>query len=507
MNKSSLSPAREPSKTDSPLQQADIGLIGLAVMGQNLVLNMHDHGYAVAVFNRTTSVLDDFLQDAAAGRETIIGTYSLEELVSTLRRPRKVMLMVKAGEVVDSFINALLPLLEPGDIIIDGGNSLYTDTDRRVKSLRDQGIRFVGSGISGGEEGARRGPSIMPGGNPEAWPYVQPLLQAIAAVAHDGAPCCDWMGEGGAGHYVKMVHNGIEYGDMQLISEAYHLLKDGLGLSHTAMRDVFDSWNTGDLESYLIEITGRILGVQDADGTPLVERILDTAGQKGTGKWTGISSMELGVPVTLIGESVFARCLSAMKDERVSASTLLAGPDPENIPQLTASERESLIEDVGKALLASKIVSYAQGFMLMREAAREKGWKLDYGSIARVWREGCIIRSVFLDRISDAYRADPDLPSILFSEYFRKILADAQVSWRRVVAWAMIRGIPMPAATSALSFYDGYRSAWLPANMLQAQRDFFGAHTYERTDRPRGEKFHTDWTGSGGHVASGNYTV
>lgn len=488
-------------------RSADIGLIGLAVMGQNLVLNMNDHGFTVAVFNRTTSVVDDFLQDAAAGRETIIGTYSLEELVSTLSRPRKVMLMVKAGEVVDIFIERLLPLLEPGDIIIDGGNSLYADTDRRVKSLRDRGLLFVGSGISGGEEGARRGPSIMPGGNPEAWPHVRPLLQAIAAVAHDGEPCCDWMGEGGAGHYVKMVHNGIEYGDMQLIAETYHLLKEGLGLSYTAMRDVFRSWDTGDLESYLIEITGRILEVDDVDGTPLVERILDTAGQKGTGKWTGISSMELGVPVTLIGESVFARCLSAMKEERVTASTLLTGPSPAELPSLMDDEQATLIDDLGKALLASKIVSYSQGFMLMREAAREKGWKLDYGSIARVWREGCIIRSVFLDRISDAYRVDPELPSILFSDYFRKILADAQSSWRRVVAWAITRGIPMPAATSALSFYDGYRSAWLPANMLQAQRDFFGAHTYERTDRPRGEKFHTDWTGTGGHVASGNYTV
>ncbi len=482
---------------------ADIGLIGLAVMGQNLVLNMNDHGYTVAVFNRTTAKVDDFLQDAAAGRDTIIGTHSIGEFTAALKRPRKVMLMVKAGPVVDSFIELLLPHLEDGDIIIDGGNSHFPDSNRRTEELESQGILFIGTGVSGGEEGARLGPSIMPGGNPKAWPAVKKILQDIAAKTEDGTPCCDWVGNAGAGHYVKMVHNGIEYGDMQLICEAYQLLKDGLGLSYSELYAIFDEWNRGELDSYLIEITRDIMAYTDTDGEPLVEKILDTAGQKGTGKWTGISSLEMGVPVTLIGEAVFARALSAMKEERVKAAGQLSaeGTTP------FSGDRKRFIEDVRQALLAAKIVSYAQGYMLMREAAREYGWELNYGGIALMWRGGCIIRSVFLGRIKEAYDRNPDLANLLLDRYFSAVIDHCQPSWRRVVSGAVTMGLPVPALASALTFFDGYRKERLPANLLQAQRDYFGAHTYERIDRPRGEFFHTNWLGTGGNVTSGTYEV
>ncbi|HSV57208.1 MAG TPA: decarboxylating NADP(+)-dependent phosphogluconate dehydrogenase, partial [Magnetospirillaceae bacterium] len=421
-----------------------------------------------------------------------------------LKRPRKVILMVKAGQAVDEFIETLLPHLDQGDVIIDGGNSHYPDSTRRTRYLKRKGFRFIGTGVSGGEEGARRGPSIMPGGDPEAWPAVKEIFQAIAARTDDGQPCCDWVGEEGSGHYVKMVHNGIEYGDMQLICEAYHVMKQGLGLDAQEMHRVFAEWNRGELDSYLIEITRDILAYKDEDGSPLVEKILDTAGQKGTGKWTGISSLELGVPVTLIGEAVYARCLSAMKDERTKASLILAGPESGVI---RVRDREAFLEDLRLALLASKIVSYSQGYMLLREAAREEGWHLNYGGIALIWRGGCIIRSVFLGRIKEAFDRDPGLRSLLLDEYFRNVLARCQASWRRVVSLAVEAGIPVPALSTALGFYDGYRCGRLPANLLQAQRDYFGAHTYERIDRPRGEYFHTDWTGSGGKVAAGTYVV
>ena len=484
------------------MAQADIGLIGLAVMGQNLVLNMNDNGYTVAVFNRTVSKVDDFLGDAAKGRDTIIGTRSVEEFMASLKRPRKIMLMVKAGEVVDAFIEMVLPHLEEGDLIIDGGNSHFPDTIRRTKYLDEKGILYIGSGVSGGEEGARRGPSIMPGGNPKAWPLVKEIFQAIAAKTDEGEACCDWVGEDGAGHYVKMVHNGIEYGDMQLICEAYQLMKQGVGLDADAMHKVFAEWNKGDLDSYLIEITRDILGFKDEDGSPLVEKILDTAGQKGTGKWTGVSALELGMPVTLIGEAVFARCLSAIKDERLEASKILQGPKAS-----FEGKKEEFIEDVRKALLASKIVSYAQGYMLMREAARENKWNLNYGGIALMWRGGCIIRSVFLGKIKDAFDKNPQLTNLLLDDYFKMKIDECQQSWRRVVAKAVELGIPVPAFSSALSFYDGYRAGRLPANLLQAQRDYFGAHTYERVDKPRGEFFHTNWTGTGGNVSASTYTV
>ena len=481
--------------------QADIGLIGLAVMGQNLVLNMNDHGYSVAVFNRTTSKVDDFLKDAAAGRDTIYGTHSIEELAASLKRPRKIMLMVKAGAVVDSFIEMILPHLEEGDIIIDGGNSHFPDTTRRTRELKEKGILFVGTGVSGGEEGARRGPSIMPGGNPEAWPHVKDIFQAISAKTDDGSACCEWVGSEGAGHYVKMVHNGIEYGDMQLICEAYQLMAEGLGLSHEELHEVFSEWNEGELDSYLIEITRDIMAFKDTDGEPLVGKILDTAGQKGTGKWTGISSLDLGVPVTLIGEAVFARALSAMKEERVEASKVLkaAGTKPFN------GDKKAFIEDIRQALLASKIVSYTQGYMLMREAAKENGWKLNYGGIAMMWRGGCIIRSVFLGKIKKAFDKDPELNNLLLDDYFQAVIERCQTSWRKVIKQAVDLGIPVPTLSAALMFFDGYRSKRLPANLLQAQRDYFGAHTYERTDRPRGEFFHSNWTGTGGNVASGTY--
>jgi len=451
-------------------QKADIGLIGLAVMGQNLVLNMNDNGYTVAVFNRTVSKVDNFLNNPAKGRDTILGAHSIEEFATMLKRPRKVMLMVKAGDVVDKFIEMLMPYLEEGDLIIDGGNSHYPDTIRRTKYLEEKGILYVGTGVSGGEEGARRGPSIMPGGNPKAWPLVKEIFQAISAKTDDGSPCCDWVGENGAGHFVKMVHNGIEYGDMQLICEAYNLMKTLLGYDNDKMHEVFADWNKGDLDSYLIEITRDIMAYKDEDGSALVESILDTAGQKGTGKWTGIASLDMGVPLTLIGEAVFARCLSAIKEERVAASKVLTGVEPK-----FEGDKEQFVEDIRKALLASKIISYAQGYMLMKTAAADYGWNLNYGGIALMWRGGCIIRSVFLGKIKDAYDKNPELSNLLLDDYFRGLIDTCLDSWRKVVATAALNGIAVPAFSTALSFYDGYRSERLPANLLQAQRDYFGA--------------------------------
>lgn len=484
-------------------KRGDIALIGLAVMGQNLILNMNDKGNTVVAFNRTVSKVDDFLNGAAKGRNTILGAHSIEEMVDLLKKPRKIMLMVKAGVVVDQFIELLLPHLEEGDLIIDGGNSHYPDTTRRTKYLEEKEILYIGTGVSGGEEGARHGPSIMPGGNPKAWPIIKDIFQAIAAKTDDGSPCCDWVGENGAGHYVKMVHNGIEYGDMQLICEAYQLMKGLLDYTPEDMHKVFTEWNEGELDSYLIEITRDILDFKDEDGSPLVEKILDTAGQKGTGKWTGISSLEMGVPVTLIGEAVYARCLSAMKEERAAASKVLGGPEMTPIE----GDRAAFVEHIRRALLASKIVSYAQGFMLMREAAKEYGWNLNYGGIALMWRGGCIIRSVFLGKIKQAFDKNPDMRNLLLDDYFKGVIDRCQDSWRMVVSTAAMKGIPVPAFSAALTFYDGYRSERLPANLLQAQRDYFGAHTYERLDSPRGKFFHTNWTGTGGDVSAGTYTV
>jgi 6-phosphogluconate dehydrogenase len=480
---------------------ADIALIGLAVMGQNLIMNMNDHGYTVVAYNRTTSKVDEFLKDAAKGSK-VIGAHSIEEMVAQLKRPRKIMLMVKAGQPVDDFIETLLPHLEPGDLIIDGGNSHFPDTIRRTKYLESKGMLFVGTGVSGGEEGARFGPSMMPGGSVAAWPLVKDIFQAICAKTPAGEPCCDWMGEDGAGHYVKMVHNGIEYGDMQLICEAYQLMKEGLKMSNQEMHDVFAEWNKGELDSYLIEITRDILGYKDENGQYVLDHILDTAGQKGTGKWTSESSLDLGMPLTLIGEAVYARCLSAMKEERTAASKILSGPKF----QFTG-DKKAFVEDIRQALLASKIVSYAQGFMLLREAAKEYHWNLAYGSIAMVWREGCIIRSAFLGKIKAAFDSNSKLTNLLLDDYFKGVIERCQGSWRHVVAQAVTAGVPAPAFTTALAFFDGYRSQRLPANLLQAQRDYFGAHTYERIDQPRGKFFHTNWTGKGGNVSAGTYTV
>jgi len=474
--------------------KANIGLIGLAVMGQNLVLNMNDHGFKVAVFNRTTSVVDEFLAGPAQGTE-VVGTHTLEELVDSLQSPRIVMLMVKAGEVVDQYIDKLVPLLSAGDIIVDGGNSLFTDTNRRTLALKEKQILYVGAGVSGGEEGARNGPSIMPGGNKAAWPAVKPIFQAIAAQV-DGEPCCQWVGDNGAGHYVKMVHNGIEYGDMQLICEAYQLLSEGLGLSADELHTIFAEWNRGVLSSYLIEITTNILAYKDEDGLPLVEKILDTAGQKGTGKWTGINALDLGIPLTLIGESVFARCLSALKDERIKAAQRL----PKVIPAFNG-DKQATIQAIHDALYAAKIISYAQGFRLMREASKEYGMSLNYGECALMWRGGCIIRSQFLNDIKHAYDANPELENLLLADFFTNAMQKADAGWRKAVILSVESGIPAPAFSSALAYFDGYRSERLPANLLQAQRDYFGAHTYERIDKPRGEFFHTDWTGHGGKTA------
>src|SRR5215813_9981861 len=481
--------------------KADIALIGLAVMGQNLILNMNDHGFIVVAFNRTVSKVDEFLNKEAKGTK-VIGAHSIEEMIELLKRPRRVMLMVKAGKPVDEFIEHLLPHLEPGDIIIDGGNSLYEDTARRVKYVESKGLLYIGTGVSGGEEGARHGPSIMPGGSPAAWPHVKDIFQGIAAKVDNGVPCCDWVGENGAGHYVKMVHNGIEYGDMQLICEAYQLLRDGLGLNTDELHQVFADWNKGELDSYLIDITQQIFTKKDDDGTPVVEKILDTAGQKGTGKWTSVSALDLGMPVTLIGEAVFARCLSAMKDERVAASSALTGPK-----RAAEQDRKAFIEDVRRALYCSKMISYAQGYMLLREAAKEQGWNLNFGGIALVWRGGCIIRSRFLGKIKEAYDKNRQLKNLLLDDFFSKTLNDYQASWRHAIIQAIQYGVPTPAFSTALSFYDGYRTARLPANLLQAQRDFFGAHTYERVDKPRGQFFHTNWTGRGGRVSSGSYNA
>jgi 6-phosphogluconate dehydrogenase len=482
-------------------KKADIGLIGLAVMGQNLVLNMNDHGYSVAVTNRTKSKIESFLENEAKGRE-IYGGFSIEEFVGLLKRPRKIMLMVKAGQPVDTTIESLLPFLDEGDIVIDGGNSHFPDTIRRAKYLEEKGFLFIGTGVSGGEEGARFGPSIMPGGSAEAWPQVKDIFQSISAKVEDGTPCCDWVGADGAGHFVKMVHNGIEYGDMQLIAEAYHLMKDTLSLTHGQMQQTFSEWNKGVLDSYLIEITADILGYRNEDGVFLVEKILDTAGQKGTGRWAAQSALELGIPLTLIGEAVLARSLSALKEERVMASKVLSGPQLTQVKDQTA-----FIEDIHQALYAAKIISYTQGYMLMGAAAAEYNWDLNYGNIALMWRGGCIIRSAFLGKIKKAYDQNPKLNNLLLDPYFKTAVETAQAAWRRVIAKAVEHGIPVPAMSSALAFYDGYRTERLPANLIQAQRDYFGAHTYERVDKPRGEFFHTNWTGTGGDVTSSTYNA
>jgi 6-phosphogluconate dehydrogenase len=477
----------------------DLGLIGLAVMGQNLVLNMADHGFHVAVFNRTPTVVDAFLAGPAKDRPVACAG-SLPELVEMLKRPRRVMLMVKAGAPVDDLIERLIPLLEPGDVIIDGGNSFFQDSMRRSKSVEEKGIRYVGMGVSGGEEGARHGPSIMPGGSAEAWPVIREIFQAIAAKVEDGSPCCEWVGESGSGHFVKMVHNGIEYGDMQLIAESYHLMKAGLGLTNEQMAQHFEAWNQGKLGSYLVEITRDILLFKDRDGLPLLDKILDTAGQKGTGRWASDTALEMGVPLSLITEAVLARSLSAQKQERVQASRVLG-----NRIERCSGDAQAFVDELGQALYAAKIVSYAQGFMLLRAAAQEYHWNLNYGEIALLWRGGCIIRSVFLGRIKDAFASDPQLSNLLLDPYFCAEIQQALPAWRHVVAQAVSQGIPVPALSSALSFYDGYRQDVLPANLIQAQRDYFGAHGYERLDRPVGTPFHTDWTGSGGRVTAGSY--
>ncbi len=482
-------------------KKGDIAVVGLAVMGQNLILNMDDHGYSVVAYNRNDEYAVNIDKCVRAGKQ-VIGAYTIEEMIAGLKVPRKIMIMVQAGKAVDQIIEQLLPHLSPGDCIIDGGNSHFTDTIRRTRYLEGKGLLFIGTGVSGGEEGARRGPSLMPGGSPGAWPLVKDIFQAIAAKTPDGVPCCDWVGENGAGHYVKMAHNAIEYGDMQIICEAYHLMKQGLGLTPYKMHKIFSRWNKTELNSYLIEITADILAYKDTDGKPLVEKILDKAGQKGTGKWFSVNSLDLGIPVTLISEAVYARCLSALKEERVAASKLLKGPKAGFTGDITV-----FVEDIRRALLASKIVSYAQGFMCMREAAKEYKWNLNYGNIAMLWRSGCIIRSVFLEKIKDAYERNPELSNLLLDDYFRSVIDKCQNSWRKVVMTAVKLGIPLPAFSSALAFYDGYRCERLPANLLQAQRDYFGAHTYKRIDAPADKVFHTNWTGRGGDVASGSYSV
>jgi len=482
-------------------QTADIGLIGLAVMGENLVLNMESKGYTVAVFNRTVEKVDKFVDDRGKGKN-IIGTHSIEEFVKSIEKPRKIILLVKAGKAVDAFIEMLIPHLDKGDIIIDGGNTHFPDTNRRTEYVESKGLLYIGTGVSGGEEGALKGPSIMPGGSKAAWNHVKPIFQDIAAKVDDGSPCCDWVGENGAGHFVKMVHNGIEYGDMQLICEAYYIMKELLKMSADEMHAVFSDWNNSELDSYLIEITRDILAFKDEDGEPLVERILDTAGQKGTGKWTGIAALDHGVPLTLIGEAVFARCLSAQKEERVKASKILSG----SMINFTG-DKKAFIDKIKDALYASKVVSYAQGYVLMKVAAKEFGWNLNYGGIALMWRGGCIIRSIFLGKIKEAFDKNPDLENLLLDPYFKDIVISAQDGWREVVSTAALNGIPVPAFSTALAYYDGYRSERLPANLLQAQRDYFGAHTYERTDKPRGEFFHTNWTGRGGDTSSSTYNA
>ncbi len=481
------------------MSKADIGLIGLAVMGENLILNMESKGFTVACFNRTVSKVDDFVNGRAKGKN-IIGCHSIQEFCANLKTPRKVMLMVKAGQAVDDFIELVLPHLENGDIIIDGGNSHFPDTTRRTKYVESKGKLYIGTGVSGGEEGALTGPSIMPGGSPAAWPAVKPIFQKISAHTDKGEPCCEWVGENGAGHFVKMVHNGIEYGDMQMICETYQMMKQGLGMTNAEMSSVLAEWNKGELDSYLIEITRDILGYKDEQGNEVLDLILDTAGQKGTGKWTAIAALDAGQPLTLIGEAVFARCLSALKEERVEASKILAGP-----AKTYKGDKTKMIEDLRKALYASKIVSYAQGYQLMRSVAKESGWNLNYGGIALMWRGGCIIRSAFLGKIKDAFKKNPNQVNLLLDPFFKMAVKKAQSSWRRVVRAAVDMGIPMPTICSALSYYDGYRCERLPANLLQAQRDYFGAHTYERVDKPRKEFFHTNWTGRGGNTSASTY--
>ena len=483
------------------MKKADIGLIGLAVMGENLVVNMESKGFTVAVYNRTVEKVDNFTSHRAKGKN-IIGCHSLAELKDALSTPRKVMLMVKAGQPVDDYIEQLLSVLEPGDVIIDGGNSHFPDTTRRTQYVESKGLLYIGTGVSGGEEGALHGPSMMPGGSKAAWPLVKPIFQAICAKVEDGSPCCDWVGENGAGHFVKMVHNGIEYGDMQLICEAYHLMRDVLDMTCDEMHEVFAEWNKGELDSYLVEITRDILAFKDTDGSPIVEKILDTAGQKGTGKWTGIAALDEGVPLTLIGEAVFSRCLSAMKDERVLASD--AFPH-EKIP--FSGDKKAFVEQIRQALFASKIISYAQGYTLMRAAAKTYGWNLNYGGIALMWRGGCIIRSVFLGKIKDAYDQNPALTNLLLDPYFAETISSLVPAWRSVCMNAIAYGVPAPAMTAALTYFDGYTTKRLPANLLQAQRDYFGAHTYERIDEPRGKFFHTNWTGEGGDTAAGVYNA
>lgn len=480
---------------------ADIGLIGLAVMGENLILNMESKGFTVACFNRTVSKVDDFVNGRAKGKN-IIGCHSIEELVENLKKPRKIMLMVKAGPPVDSFIEKLLPHLENGDIIIDGGNSHFPDTIRRTEYVESKGKLYIGTGVSGGEEGALRGPSLMPGGSPAAWEHVKTIFQAICAKTPEGEPCCEWIGENGAGHFVKMTHNGIEYGDMQMICETYQMMKEALRMTNQEMHEVFTQWNKAELNSYLIEITRDILAYKDAEGNEVIDLILDTAGQKGTGKWTGIEALNLGQPLTLIAEAVFARCLSALKQQRVAASKLLSGPKTE-----FKGDKKAFIDDLRQALYASKIVSYAQGYQLMRAAADEHHWNLNYGGIALIWRGGCIIRSAFLGKIKEAFDRNPDLQNLLLDPFFKQAVEKAQPGWRGVVCTAVEQGIAIPAMSSALAFYDGYRCARLPANLLQAQRDYFGAHTYERVDKPRGQFFHTNWTGQGGKTAASTYNV
>ncbi len=480
---------------------ADIGLVGLAVMGENLVLNMESHGFTVAVYNRTVEKVNKFVTGRGKDKK-IIGTASIEELVKSIKKPRKIMLMVKAGKPVDDFIELLIPHLDKGDIIIDGGNSHFPDTIRRTKYLEEKGFRYIGTGVSGGEEGALKGPSIMPGGSPDAWEHVKPIFQSIAAKVEDGTPCCDWVGENGAGHFVKMVHNGIEYGDMQLICEAYQIMKDLLGMNYDEMHQVFKEWNEGELDSYLIEITRDILAFKDEDGQPLVEKILDTAGQKGTGKWTVLASLDEGAPLTLIGEAVYGRTLSSLKDDRVEASKVLSGPKPN-----FDGDKKQFVDDLMKALYASKIVSYAQGYTLLRNAAKEYKWNLNYGGIALMWRGGCIIRSIFLGKIKEAFDKNPNLSNLLLDPFFKDKIESSQDSWRRVISTAVLNGIWTPALSTALNYFDGYRNSRLPANLLQAQRDYFGAHTYERVDKKRGEFFHTNWTGRGGKTASSTYNV
>lgn len=479
---------------------ADIGLIGLAVMGENLVLNMESKGYTVAVYNRTTEKVDHFVNGRGRGKK-FIATHTIAEFCRAIRRPRKVMMLVKAGPAVDDLIEQLLPHLEAGDVIIDGGNTHFPDTIRRTKYVESKGLFYIGTGVSGGEEGALNGPSMMPGGSTAAWPLVKPIFQSICAKA-DGMPCCDWVGEDGAGHFVKMVHNGIEYGDMQLICETYQIMKDLLGMSNAEMHDVFAKWNEGDLDSYLIEITRDILAYRDDTGAYTLDYILDAAGQKGTGKWTAIAALDEGVPLTLITEAVFARSLSAMKEERVAASAELSGPK-----KTFAGDRAAFLSDLHDALYAAKIVSYAQGYALMRQAAHTYGWNLNNGGIALMWRGGCIIRSVFLGKIKEAFDRMPNLTNLLLDPFFKEKVLTAQSGWRSVVASAVTNGIPVPSMSAALSYFDGYRTERLPANLLQAQRDFFGAHTYERIDRERGTFFHTNWTGKGGDTSASTYTV